>query len=168
MINKGYFIIIRGPLGIGKSTIARALAEILKAEYISFDKVLEENGLDREDDNFIPEDFIKANEIVLPKAKDSLKKGRIVIFDGNFHFKEQIEHLINSLPYKYYIFDLKASIGTCIKRDSERERVYGEKATREVFELVSKFDYGIKIYTDKKTKEEVIKEILSYLKNYHN
>ena len=44
-----YFIIIRGPLGIGKSTIAKALAEILKAEYIAIDKVLEENGLDRKD-----------------------------------------------------------------------------------------------------------------------
>lgn len=158
-----YFIIIRGPLGIGKSTMAKALARILKAEYISFDKILEENGLDREDDNFVPEDFIKANEIVLPKVKENLKKGKIVILDGNFYFKEQIEHLKKNLLYKCYIFDLKASVETCIERDSKRERVYGEKAVKEVHELVSEFDYGTKINTDKKTEEEVVKEILSPL-----
>ena len=38
-----------------------------------------------------------------------------------------------------------------------------EKAAREVYKLVSKFDYGIKIYTNNKTKNEVVKEILSYL-----
>ncbi len=158
-----YFIIIRGPLGIGKSTIAKVLAKHLNAEYISFDKVLEENGLDRRDDNFVPEDFIKANEIILSRAKESIKKGKIVIFDGNFYFKEQIEHLKKNLPYKCYIFDLKASVETCIERDSKRRRVYGEKATREVYELVSKFDYGTKINTDKKTEEEIVKEIMGYL-----
>jgi shikimate kinase len=160
-----YFIIIRGPLGIGKSTIAKALAQLLKAEYISFDKVLKENGLDKEDNDFIPEDFIKANEIVLPKVKDSLEKDKIVVFDGNFYFKEQIEHLKENLPYKGHIFDLKAPIETCIERDSKRKRVYGEKATREVYELVAKFDYGIKINTDKKTEGEVTMEILSSLNN---
>jgi len=64
-----YFVIIRGPLGIGKSTIARKLSKILNAEYISIDKVLEENNLDKADNNFTPEDFIKANEIILPKIK---------------------------------------------------------------------------------------------------
>jgi len=158
-----YFIIIRGPLGIGKTTIARALAKILNAEYISIDKVLEENGLDREDNNFVPEDFIKANEIMLPKIRGELSKGKIVIFDGCFYFKEQIKHFQRNLSFKGYIFNLKADVETCIQRDGKRKKVYGEKAAREVHNLTSKFDYGINIDTDKKTKEQVIDEILSYL-----
>ena len=53
---------------------------------------------------------------------------------------------------------------TCIIRDSKRKRVYGEQAAREVYELVSKFDYGIKIDTEGKTANSVVKEILDKLK----
>jgi len=42
-----YYIIIRGPLAVGKSTIAKKLAEILKADYVPFDDLLHEYGLDR-------------------------------------------------------------------------------------------------------------------------
>ena len=160
-----YFIIIRGPLGIGKSTIAKALAEILKAEYIAIDKVLEENGLDRKDNNYTSKDFIKVNDLVLPQVKEHLKKGKVVIFDGNFYFKEQIQHLEKNLPFEKFIFSLKADVETCIKRDCTRTRVYGEKAAREVHDLVSKFDYGVNVYTDEKTEDEVIKEILFLIKN---
>jgi shikimate kinase len=32
-----YFVIIRGPLGVGKTTIAKRLAKQLNAKYISID-----------------------------------------------------------------------------------------------------------------------------------
>ena len=123
-----YYIIIRGPLGIGKSTIAISLAKELNAEHISMDKVLEENGLDKADNNFTPEDFIKADNIVLPTVKEDLKKGKIVIFDGCFYFKEHIKHLEKSIHAKGYVFDLKASLKTCIERDSKRKKVYEKRA----------------------------------------
>jgi predicted kinase len=156
---KPFVIIIRGPLGIGKTTIAKALAKDLDAEYISFDKVLEENGLDREDDNFVPQDFIKANEIVLPKAKEDLAIGKIVIFDGCFYFKEQIMHLEKNLPYKIYAFDLKAPLKTCIARDKGRKRVYGQDAAKAVYDLVKRFDYGIAVNTENRTEKEVVEDI---------
>jgi shikimate kinase len=159
-----FYVIIRGPLGIGKSTISLALAKKLNATYISFDKVLEENGLDKIDDDFTPEDFIKANEIVLPKIKKDLARGKVVILDGCFYFKEQINHLEENLPGKFYAFDLKASLDSCIKRDSKRKRVYGEEAARAVYNLVAKFDCGFPINTEGKTAEETIKEILEKIK----
>jgi shikimate kinase len=157
-------IILRGPLGIGKTTISLALAKQLEAEYFSIDKAIEEYGLDRKDSNFVPEDFIKANNFILPKAKDFLGKGKSVIFDGNFYFLEQIEHLIENIEEKVYIFDLKADLETCIKRDKERQKAYGEQAAKDVHELVSRFNYGIQINTQGKTKEEVLNEILAQLK----
>jgi len=157
-----FYIIIRGPLGIGKTTIARALAEKLNAEYISFDKVLEENGIDREDNQFVTEDFIKANEIVMPKVRKAIAEGRIVIFDGCFYMEEQIKHIESNLK-EGYTFDLKAPVEVCILRDSKRKKSYGEQAAREVHEMVSKFNHGIAIYTENKTKEQVIEEILAHL-----
>ncbi|MDD5331432.1 MAG: AAA family ATPase [Candidatus Nanoarchaeia archaeon] len=159
-----YFIIIRGPLGIGKSTIAKALAKKLSAEYISMDQILKENGLDvRGNEPCIPaRNFIKANEIVLSKVKRDLKD-KIVIFDGCFYHKEQIKHLEVYLPFEHYEFNLKAPIEVCIARDSKRKQSYGEGAARAVYSLVTKFDHGINIDTENKTKNQVVKEILSHL-----
>ena len=161
---KSFYVIIRGPLGIGKTTIAKELAKKLNAEHILFDKVLEENELDRKDSDYAPEDYLKANEIALPKAKILLDKGIPVIFDGCFYFKEQIEDIVEKLNYPAYIFTLKASVNSCIGRDSKRERIYGEKAAREVHELVSKFDVGMIIDTENKTSKEVVKEILEKIR----
>jgi len=157
-------ILIRGPLGIGKTTIAKKLAENLGALYISFDKVLEDNGLDRIDDDFIPEDFIKANEIVLPEIKKALEEDKFAVLDGCFYFMEQIEHLEENFPDNVQVFDLRASLESCINRDKGRKQVYGEEAARAVYNLVAKFSYGMPIETEGKSEDDVLKEILESLR----
>ncbi len=158
-----YYILIRGPLGIGKSTISRELAKRLNAEYISMDSILEEHGLAKTDSDYTADDFVKANEIIIPHAKKLLAKGKIVIFDGNFYFKKQIDHLIKNISATYFVFTLKAPLETCIARDKSREQGCGEEAAKAVYGLVSKLDYGTIIDTSKKNIEQTIQEILSYL-----
>ena len=161
-----YYILIRGALGIGKSTISKKLAKILNAEYISMDEVLEKNKLDipSKKEGCIPaKNFIKANDIILPIILKRLEEGKIVIFDGCFYHKEQIEHLKKNLPGKHYAFTLKAPLEACIERDSKRENVYGEGAATAVHNLVSRFDYGKVIDTHNKTVDQVVKKILSYI-----
>ena len=43
--NMSYYIIIRGPLGSGKSTISKKLARILGAKCVHVDGILEKHGL---------------------------------------------------------------------------------------------------------------------------
>jgi shikimate kinase len=159
-----FYIIIRGPLGIGKTTISKKLAELLNAKYFSFDKILKENGLDKVDDNFTPQDFVKANKIVLPDIKKTLEDGQIVILDGCFYFKEQITHLEKNIDSPLYIFTLKAPLKTCIDRDSKRKKVYGKIAAKEVYELVSKVKIGKIVNTKNKTIQEVIGKIITLIK----
>ena len=66
-----YYIIIRGPLGCGKSTVAKKLSEKLKAEYFEVNRILDENNLtkDTEDGYISQKSFVKANEIAVSKAK---------------------------------------------------------------------------------------------------
>ncbi len=158
-----YFIVIRGPLGIGKTTVAKRLAAKLKGEYISIDKILEKNKLDKVTGSHIPlKNFLRANEIILPKASKLLEK-KVVVFDGNFYLKKQLQHLLRGLKSKHYVFTLRAPLTTCIERDSKRERIYGKGATKAVYNLVEKFDYGTVIETYGKKSNSVVKEILNKL-----
>jgi len=160
-----YYIIIRGPLGCGKSTIAKKLAQKLDAEYMGVDEVLEERGLDKvpPDAPCIPsENFIKANEIIIPSAREKLSGGKVVIFDACWYHKEAIEHLINNLQFPYYVFTIKASLEVCIKRDAGRAKTHGEDAARAVYGLVSRLDYGTNIDASD-SLDKTIDEILSYL-----
>jgi len=161
-----YFVIIRGPLGVGKTTIARKLADILDAEYVSIDTVLSEAGLDKvnEKEGCIPiQNFIKGNEMVMPKIKENLSKGKIVIIDGCFYHKEQIKHFIDHLDASHFVFSLKAPAKVCINRDKNRKKSYGEGAAEAVHCLVSKFDYGTIIDTGSQRPDETIQEIKKYL-----
>ncbi|MBI5064936.1 AAA family ATPase [Candidatus Woesearchaeota archaeon] len=158
-----FYIIIRGPLGVGKSTISKSIAKELNAEYISIDKVLSENGLDKVENDIPEKNFIKANEIILPKAQEILSRGKPIVFDGNFYFHAQISHLIENLEGQHYIFTLDASIGTCIRRDAQREKPCGEDAAKAVYSLASRVIYGQKISTENKSIEQVIEEIKKQL-----
>lgn len=161
-----YFIIIRGPLAVGKTTVSRQLTRILDGEYVSIDVVLEEHGLDRgdEEEGCIPaKNFIRGNRIIIPEIKRLLDNGKVVILDGCFYHREQIAHLKENLPYHHYVFTLKAPVDICIERDKGRDRVYGEGAAQAVHWLVSRFDEGTVIDTARKTLRETVEEITSLL-----
>lgn len=165
-MSESKLIIIRGPLGVGKTTIARKLATNLNAHYISIDSVLEENHLDEgEEDGISLKTFIKGNELVLPEIKAALAKDKPVIIDGCFYHKEQIEHFVQSVAAPTFVFTLKAALEVCIERDKGREKSYGEGAAYAVHGMVSKFDYGTVINTEGKTLEETAEEIMSHLES---
>lgn len=158
-----YFVIIRGPLGVGKTTIAKKLAKQLNAEYISIDDLLKKYDLDKIEGECIPtKNFIKVIENILPKVKKCLKS-KNVVFDGNFYHKEQIDYLVKNLDTPHYAFTLNAPIHICVERDTARETPLGEEAAKAVHTLVMKVDYGTQIKTEGKTADEVVKEIISCL-----
>ena len=158
-----YFVIIRGPLGVGKTTIAKRLAKQLNAEYISIDNLLKKYDLDKIEGECIPlKNFIKVIENVLPKVKTYLKN-KTVVFDGNFYHKEQINYLVKNLDTPHYVFTLNAPIHVCVERDTARETPLGEEAAKAVHKLVMRVNYGTQINTEGKTTDEVVKEITSCL-----
>lgn len=161
-----YYIIIRGPLGIGKSTIAKSLAKNIKAEYIAYDRILDKHNLtkDKEDGYISQKSFLKANEIIAPKAKRFLDKGKSVVFDGNFYWKSQIEDLISKLNYPHYVFTLKAPLKVCIKRDKERIKTHGKDAAEAVYRKSIEFEYGTIINTENKSVKEIVNEIKKRVK----
>jgi len=122
---KPAYIIIRGPLASGKSTISGKLAEQTKGEHIAYDRILDEFKLtkDKEEGYISQKSFFRANEIAAERAEKIIEKGKLEVFDGNFYWKSQIENLIKKLPYEHEVFTLKTSVETCIARDEERASV---------------------------------------------
>lgn len=162
-----YYVIIRGPLAVGKTTIAKKLATKLKAKYFEVDKIREIAGLTREakEQGYVAQStFFKINSMIAPEVKDTLDKKIPVVFDGNFYWKSAIVDLIKKLNYPSYVFTLIASRDICIKRDKSRERPHGEDAARAVYKKATSFRYGIEIDTSKKTADQVVQEILQRIK----
>ena len=157
------FVIIRGPAAVGKSTIAKIVAERIGALYISVDDILSKHNLDTiEKDGISVNNFIKGNEIALDIIKQL--KPKVIVIDGCFYREGQMEHLLKNLKGKHFIFTLKAKVDECISRNLKRTRPMPKDAIYDVFKLVSKKDYGIIIDTSGKTINQVIEEILSHLK----
>ncbi len=159
-----FYVIIRGPLGCGKSTISEKISKILNAKYFAIDRLLDEHDLTKEkEEGYISQkSFKKANEIIAPQAKKILDSGKSVVFDGNFYWKSQIEDLIKRLDFPHYIFTLNAPLEVCIARDVERGKTHGEDAARAVYKKSTEFEYGIVININKPIKE-CIDAIISHL-----
>ena len=82
-----YFVIIRGPLGVGKTTISKILAKELQADYLSLDQIIDDHKLVPENSDGIPlESFLQANKIIATIAKNS---NNSIIIDGCFYYQEQ-------------------------------------------------------------------------------
>ena len=159
-------IIIRGPLGVGKSTVARAVADSISGIYISVDQVLEEHKLDKASDGEgIPlENFLMANQLLLKETEQARAEGKPLVIDGNFYHKEQVDQLVELLGGDVAVFTLKASVETCLARDTDREKSYREDATRIVHMFVSRFDFGTIVDTNDQTVDETVQSILKSMK----
>ncbi len=159
-----FFVVIRGPLGVGKTTVAKNIAEAIGAEYISIDELLSKKKLDRIEGRIPVENFLLATKSILPRVKKLLKTEKNVVFDGNFYNRNQIVQLVEELPFAHFIFTLNAPLAICIKRDSQRKKSYGKQATKAVYNLVSKFKIGRNIDTNGKSEDEVTNSILKTLR----
>jgi predicted kinase len=102
-----FYLVIRGPLGVGKSTLAGRLAERFGAAVISIDRLLEEHDL--WESGRLGE-FLRANSIAVTRAGRLLRRGRPVIIDGNCYWKTQVEDLIARLDFPHCVFTLEAPL----------------------------------------------------------
>ncbi len=154
-------IVIRGPLGVGKSTISKILAEKLHAHYISIDKILEENNLESTDG--IPvENYLKANKILATLVSE--REGACIV-DGCFYYREQIDDLKRQFADDIIFVSLTSSVEKCIERDSNRATVYGEDAARYVHMITTQIKEGLAIDTTELHENETALKIIEHIRN---
>ncbi|MFH1598316.1 MAG: AAA family ATPase [Patescibacteria group bacterium] len=156
------FIIIRGPAGVGKTTIAQAVAKLLNGVHFNIDQVLRDTNLEIKDGDIPVGNFLKVQTIIKPKVIEYLEQGKPVVFDGNFYYQEQIDQLVKELSGKPFIFTLKASLETCWQRNLARKKNAMNRISIEaMYRINTTFEAGQVVDTEGKNEKEVIKELIS-------
>ncbi len=155
-----FYLVVRGPAGVGKSAVAKQLAKSLRATYISFDAITDRHGLAViRGEGISAANFLAANRIVLPKARRSLNRGRPVVFDGCFYRSRQLKNLIKNLPFPHAVFSLEAPLKECLLRNRKRKPSLSTTDIRAVYRLVRQVPIGIPIKTAGKPIAAVAREI---------
>ncbi len=156
-------IIITGPLGVGKTTIAKAVSQRLHGRYISLDEVLHEQRLDQlaEGSYCIPlKNFLKANQRLRSLLRSEASENNATIVDGCFYHREAYDDLLSSFSPPQATFTLQAPIDVCIERDRLRKNPLGEEAARAVYYLTSKLVLG-EILDVRRSEGEIVEHILA-------
>jgi len=160
-----FYVVIRGPLGIGKSTVSERLAKVIGAEYVSVDRILDEPGVeewDEEAGHYSERCFLRTSELAAERARAILDRGTSVIFDGNFYWRSQIADLVARLNFPHHVFTLKAPVDLCVQRDNQRDPPHGREATESVYAKSTEFDWGVGIDATQPV-EAIVHEIATHL-----
>ncbi|MFZ5365476.1 MAG: AAA family ATPase [Patescibacteria group bacterium] len=160
---KNTCLIIRGPAGVGKTTLAKSLQKDFDFEYINCDQLRRKIF---GDDKWQKEYKIQAMQHAAEQASDLLNQGKNVIIDDVFEYPQQIEIIKKQLPIAKWV-TLEGTEELCIKRDigrkeGEDERGYcGEEAIRYLYKhyLKEPIEGEIKVQTAEKTSREVSEEV---------
>lgn len=159
---KTEMIIIRGPLGVGKSTISKRLSGEIGAKYFSVDEILDDKGLavvDEELGCISEASFIKVNDLIVEEVMEWLSKDVPVVVDGNFYHRGQLDDLVERVGGESLVFTLMAPLEVCIERDSGRDKPHGKWAAVAVHNLVSAVDVGERIDVEKMSAMEAVDKI---------
>jgi len=160
-----YFLIVRGPAGVGKSTISKLVSEKINAKVYHYDRIMKGFGY-----NYIPGEkwvplhkFISADKKMIPKFVNLLEKESNLILEGNFYHVEQINNLVSKINFLSVVVTLKGSLETCIKRNKDRGEKMAREVIEEVYSIMPEFKEGIHIDTDDKDVEKIVDEIMNHL-----
>ena len=141
-----FLVIVRGPLGAGKSALSRRLAEELGGVVISIDQILMDRDLGRWGSVYITLDsFLTANRYAAEAVDRVLGNGRPAVVDGNFYWREAIDDLLRRIPCPSATLTLDVGLEECVARDALRVPSLGEEAARLVYAKVTSFDYGTRL-----------------------
>lgn len=161
---KNIVLILRGPSGVGKSTISRLIKEALGVNWVVIDVdalkhyvPLKEGNTNRAERTTIAHDVSKFF------TKELYTKGYNVVLEEMYrqkHNDELIEYLEKN-HMRYLKVFLAASLGTLLRRSKDREKNVPEEETIRLYKETQPLDGDFIIDTDKFNSESAAQQIVS-------
>lgn len=162
------YLLIRGPVGVGKTTTVRALQKRLKeaghkAYCLSFEHFRAQHNL------LIPtyENKKRGLELLIPELQQRINDGYLVVFEGVFYEKEFLDYIRDNLGVNYLQINLFAEKSTCLARDAQRNKSRGVTNVEETWEFLkrenNKDNKEITLSTENLSVDEVVNKILKLL-----
>ncbi len=121
-MEKPFVIIIAGPPGTGKTTLAKIVSKNFNCAYISGDEIAKELFPDiyTEIENY-PDKLKIMEERLLGRAKEIFNRGKSVVVDYVGLKEEYVKEIKKTFGSNLIIKVILPSLETVIKRDKERE-----------------------------------------------
>jgi len=161
-------IIITGLPGTGKTTVALALTQKLKAEHFNTDMIRMDMGLRGQYDRETKE---QVYTVLLDKALSAMREGRSVVVDGTFYqskLRAKFKHLATTLGVPIHWIELWAEPEVIRKRVGKK-RLYSEAdfevhlKVKAMYEPI--LDPRLRLQSNDSNLSQLVEEILSYLEN---
>ena len=157
------YILIRGPIGVGKTAVGSLLSDRLKNDgynnfLLSLDKFRNENV--GKEVTYLNKK--RAIELVVPKINDLISYNCIPIVEDVLYEQDMLFYLINNIEGNSLRIKLMAPFDICIKRDCSRKFPRGKVRVEVTWQMLQKDDPNeFRIETKDMSIEDVVNLILS-------
>ena len=162
---KTYVVLLRGPPGVGKSSVAVYLSKVLPPPVF----VIHKDDLHY---HFPHRGKVPANELITAMVPVLLRKGMSVIIDGVYGGKNSVSRISTLVRIartnkaRFAVIFLHADNKTCLQRNNARTKKIPLKEMRKWYDYVyvAPIQKGIKVNTVGKSQKQTFNEVRRLLK----
>lgn len=158
-----FVVIIRGPIGVGKSTISELLErKLFNTVHVDVDKIKHKLGGRPSKSR-----TLRAHQIARQRVRSLIKQKKNPVIEEIFRWDDYsaMKKLIKNKNYNIVKVYLKASLDVLIRRDQTRTVKHkGYKMVKEFYKKIRPVDEDLNLDTSKMNKQSVVRHIIQQIR----
>lgn len=159
------YMIIRGPIGAGKTSVAERLSNVIAADhhtfFVEFDLFRRKLGIG----DPIYKNRNRGTVLLAKRMNELMEDGFLPVVEGVF-YESNISYLINNVRGSGFLLKLMAPLDVCIERDKERIYSRGIERVVPVWNILQDPMVGeLVIDTNDRAIDEVVADIYAHFRS---